>query len=135
MPFRLEVGPRDVAEGQGVLVRRVDRVKETLPLESIPTEIRARLADYQGQLFQRALDFRADNTHLADGYDEFKAILEKVGGFVMAHWCGDGACEKQVGADSGATIRVVPFDSADEPGKCLVDGRPSERRVLFARAY
>jgi prolyl-tRNA synthetase len=135
VPFRLEVGPRDVAEGQGVLVRRVDRVKETLVLESIPTEIRARLADYQGQLFQRALDFRADNTHLADGYDEFKAILEKVGGFVMAHWCGEGACEKQVSADTGATIRVVPFNSADEPGLCLVDGRPSERRVLFARAY
>jgi len=135
VPFRLEVGPREVAAGEGVLVRRVDRVKETLMLDALPTEIRLRLADYQAQLFQRALDFRADNTHLADGYDEFKAILDKVGGFVMAHWCGDGACEKQVSADTGATIRVVPFDAPDETGTCLIDGRPSERRVLFARAY
>ena len=93
------------------------------------------LADYQHMLFQRALDFRAANTHFADTYDEFKAVLDKEGGFLMAPWCGDAACEKQINADTGATIRVIPFDSPDEPGKCLVDGKPSERRVLFARAY
>ena len=53
----------------------------------------------------------------------------------MAPWCGDAACEKQVNAETGATIRVIPFDSPDEPGKCLIDGKPSERRVVFARAY
>ncbi len=135
VPFRLEIGPRDVAAGQGVLVRRVDREKQTVGLDALAAELPGRLADYQQGLLQRALDFRAQNTHFADGYDEFKAILDKEGGFLMAHWCGDGACEKQVNADTGATIRVIPFDSPDEPGKCLVDGRPSERRVLFARAY
>ena len=135
VPYRLEVGPRDVASSQGVLVRRVDRAKQTIGLDALAAELPTRLADYQQLLFQRALDFRAENTHLADGYDEFKAILDKEGGFLMAHWCGDVACERQVNADTGATIRVIPFDSPDEPGKCLVDGRPSERRVLFARSY
>jgi prolyl-tRNA synthetase len=135
VPLRLEVGPRDVAAGQGVLVRRTDRDKRTLALEALSTELPRRLAEYQGDLFQRAVDFRAENTHFADSYAEFRAVLEKVGGFLMAHWCGDDACEKQVNADTGATIRVVPFDSPEEAGKCLIDGRPSEKRVLFARAY
>jgi prolyl-tRNA synthetase len=135
VPYRLEIGPRDVAAGQGVLVRRIDREKQAIPLAGLATELPRILADYQQALFQRALDFRADNTHYADSYEEFKAVLDKEGGFLMAPWCGDGACEKQISAETSATIRVIPFDSPDEPGKCLVDGRPSERRVLFARAY
>ena len=135
VPYRLEIGPRDVAAGQGVLVRRLDRAKETLPLTALATELPGRLADYQAALFQRALDFRSENTHFADGYDEFKAVLEKEGGFLMAHWCGDGECEKRVAAETGATIRVVPFDAPVEDGSCLIDGRPSKQRVVFARAY
>jgi prolyl-tRNA synthetase len=135
VPFRLEIGPRDVAAEQAVLVRRVDRSKETLGLGALPAELPGRLAAYQALLFQRALDFRAANTHFADGYDEFKAVLEKEGGFVMAHWCGDGECEKRVAAETGATIRVVPFDAPPDAGPCLIDGRPAEHRVLFARAY
>ena len=135
VPYRLEVGPRDVAVNQGVLVRRVDRHKQTVNLDSLATELPNRLVEYQQALFQRALEFRAENTHLADGYDEFKAILDKQGGFLMAHWCGNGECEKRVAAETSATIRVVPFDAPAEAGRCLVDGRPSERRVVFARAY
>jgi prolyl-tRNA synthetase len=135
VPFRLEIGPRDVAAGQGVLVRRVDRYKESLPLESLAADLPARLADYQAGLFQRALEFRAQNTHRVDGYDDLRAVLDGQGGFVMAHWCGDGSCEKQINTDTGATIRVVPFDSEDEPGQCVRDGRVSPRRVLLARAY
>ena len=135
VPYRLEVGPRDVAAGQGVLVRRVDRNKESVALTSLAAELPARLADYQHSLFQRALDFRAANTHMADTYDELKAILDKEGGFIMAPWCGSGDCEKQINADTGATIRCIPFDSPDEAGKCIVDGKSSERRVLIARAY
>ena len=73
MPYRLEVGPRDVAAGQGVLVRRVDRDKQAMSLDALPAELPNLLADYQKMLFQRALDFRAANTHMADTYDEFKA--------------------------------------------------------------
>ena len=135
VPFRLEIGPRDVAAGQGVLVRRVDRAKEAMALEALPAELAGRLADYQAKLFQRALDFRKENTHRLDSYEEFRAVLDDRGGFIMAHWCGESECEKQINADTGATIRVVPFDSEDEPGACVRDGRASARRVLFARAY
>jgi prolyl-tRNA synthetase len=135
VPYRLEIGPRDVAAGQGVLVRRVDRDKQTIGLDAVAGELPKMLADYQKMLFQRALDFRAANTHYADTYDEFKAVLDKLAGFVLAPWCGDGNCEKQINAETGATIRVIPFDSPDEAGKCIYDGKPSERRVLFARAY
>lgn len=135
VPFRLEIGPRDVAVGQAVLVRRLDRAKEALPLSALAEQLPLRLAAYQAELFQRALAFRAENTHHVDTYDELKQALEEKGGFLLAPWCGDGACEKRINAETGATIRVVPFDSPDEAGPCLVDGRPSERRVLFARAY
>jgi prolyl-tRNA synthetase len=135
VPYRLEIGPRDVAAGQGVLVRRVDREKDTLPLDALAAELPARLEAYQRLLFGRALDFRAQNSHHVDDYETFRSTLEGQGGFLMAPWCGDGDCEKQINADTGATIRVVPFDSPDESGNCVRDGRPSERRVVFARAY
>ena len=135
VPFRLEVGPRDVAAGQAVLVTRVDRAKEPVPLDALAQQLPERLAAYQARLFQRALDFREENTHRVDGYDDFKSTLDERGGFLLAPWCGDATCEKQVNADTGATIRVIPFDAEDESGACVVDGRPSERRALFARAY
>ncbi len=135
VPYRLEIGPRDVAAGQAVLVRRTDRSKEALPLDALGAELPDRLAAYQAALFQRALDFRSAHTHHVDTYADFKHVLDEDGGFLMAPWCGGDECEKQINADTGATIRVVPFDSPDEAGTCLVDDRPSERRVLFARAY
>jgi prolyl-tRNA synthetase len=135
VPYRLEIGPRDVAAGQAVLVRRLDRAKEALPIEALAAEVPLRLAAYQAALFQRALDFRTANTHHVETYDAFKRVLEESGGFLMAPWCGDAACERQINEETGATIRVVPFDAPAEPGKCLIDGRPSERRALFARAY
>lgn len=135
VPFRLEIGPRDVAAGQCVLVRRVDRTKEPVALDALVSELPERLAAYQALLFQRALDFREANTHRVDTYDEFRKVIDADGGFLMAPWCGSEECEKQINTDTGATIRVIPFDSPDEMGACLVDGNPSERRVLFARAY
>jgi prolyl-tRNA synthetase len=135
VPLRLEIGPRDVAAGQAVIVRRLDRAKETLPLEAIAADLPGRLSAYQAALFQRALDFRTANTHEVDTYDDFKAAVEGPGGFLMAPWCGSAECEQQINSDTGATIRCIPFDSADEQGACIIDGKPSERRVLFARAY
>jgi prolyl-tRNA synthetase len=135
VPYRLEIGPRDLATNQGVLVRRVDREKQTVDLAGLAAELPTRLADYQQMLFQRALDFRAASTHYADSYEEFKAVLEKEGGFLMAPWCGSADCEKQINNETGASIRVIPFDSPDEQGKCMIDGAASERRVLFARSY
>jgi prolyl-tRNA synthetase len=135
VPLRLEIGPRDVAAGQGVIVRRLDRAKETLPLDAIAGELPGRLAAYQHAVFQRALDFREANTHHVDGWDDFASVLADQGGFVWAHWCGSAECEARVSADTGATIRNIPFDSPDESGRCVADGQPSERRVVFAKAY
>ena len=135
VPFRLEVGPRDVAADQAVLVKRTDRSKEALPIGALTGELPRRLDAYQAELFRRALDFREVNTRRVDTYAEFKAALEEGGGFLLAPWCGDAACERRISEETGATIRVIPSNAADEPGACLIDGRPSERRALFARAY
>jgi prolyl-tRNA synthetase len=135
VPFRLEVGPRDVAAQQGVLVKRIDRSKESVPLSALPADLPGRLDAYQQEVFQRAKSFLAENTHNVDSYDEFKRLVDGPGGFIYAHWCGETSCEQKVNADTGATIRLVPFDPPQEDGACLVDGRPSKQRVLFARAY
>ena len=135
MPYRLEIGPRDVAAGQGVLVRRVDREKETVAIGDLAAELPGLLAEYQQMLFQRATRVPRLRTPTRSTTTRVREVLDQQGGFLMAPWCGDGACEKQINAETGATIRVIPFDSPDEPGACIVDGRRSERRVLFARAY
>lgn len=139
VPYRLEVGPRDVAAGQAVLVRRTDRAKEPIATDALAAELPRRLAAYQAGLFERALEFRTANTHRVDDYPGFKATLEERGGFLLAHWCGDAACERRINEETGATIRVIPFTTQDggeaETGSCLIDGRPSPQRVVFARAY
>jgi prolyl-tRNA synthetase len=135
VPLRLEIGPRDVAAGQVMVVRRFDRAKEAVPLTSLAEELPRRLADYQAAVLQRAIDFREQHTHRTDSLGEMGEILTAGGGFMLAPWCGSAECEKAVSAENGATIRVIPFDSPDEAGACIVDSRPSQRRVLFARAY
>jgi prolyl-tRNA synthetase len=135
VPFRIEVGPRDVAAESVMLVRRLDRAKESLPVGALAQELPARLAAYQADVFQRALDFREANTHAADTLGEMGEILDGPGGFILAPWCGSAECEKAVSEANGATIRVIPFDAAEEAGACVIDGAPSERRALFARAY
>jgi prolyl-tRNA synthetase len=135
VPFRLEIGPRDVAADSAMLVRRLDRAKESLPLSALAEELPRRLVQYQADVFTRALEFREANTHAVDSLGEMSEVLDGEGGFLMAPWCGSAECEKAVAGENGATIRVVPFDSPDEAGRCVVDGAPSERRVLFARSY
>ena len=135
VPFRLEIGPRDVAAESAMLVRRLDRVKQSLPLASLAEELPKRLAAYQAEVFGRAKAFQLENTHSVDTLGEMTEALDAQGGFFMAPWCGSAECEKAVSVTNGATIRVIPFDSPDDPGACVVDGAPSERRVLFARSY
>ena len=93
----------------------------------------------QRDVFQRALDFREANIHRVDGYDEFREQLDSEGGFFLAHWDGSAETEERVQQETKATIRcipLIPLDPADaEPGECMVTGKPSEQRVIFARAY
>ena len=135
IPVRIEVGPRDVAKQCGMVARRDVREKESIELESITAHVCDLLEKIQENLFQRALEFREQNTRRAKNYEEFCEIMKKEGGFVMAHWNGSPEVEAKIKGDTKATIRCIPLDSEPVPGKCMVTGEPSEREVVFAVAY
>ena len=135
IPVRIEVGPRDVAKQCGMVARRDVREKESVELESITAHVCDLLEKIQENLFQRALEFREQNTRRAKNYEEFCEIMKKEGGFVMAHWNGSPEVEAKIKGDTKATIRCIPLDPDPVPGKCMVTGEPSEREVVFAVAY
>ena len=135
IPVRIEVGPRDVAKQCGMVARRDVREKESVELESITAHVCDLLEKIQENLFQRALEFREQNTRRAKNYEEFCEIMKKEGGFVMAHWNGSPEVEAKIKGDTKATIRCIPLDPDPVPGKCMVTGGPSEREVVFAVAY
>ena len=135
IPVRIEVGPRDVAKQCGMVARRDVREKESVELESITAHVCDLLEKIQENLFQRALEFREQNTRRAKNYEEFCEIMKKEGGFVMAYWNGSPEVEAKIKGDTKATIRCIPLDSNPFPGKCMVTGEPSEREVVFAVAY
>jgi prolyl-tRNA synthetase len=89
----------------------------------------------QTAIFKKAEAFKADNTYTVDTYDEFKKILETKPGFIYAHWDGTSETEEKIKAETKATIRCIPLNSAAESGKCIYSGQPSTQRVLFAKAY
>lgn len=93
------------------------------------------LQDIQKNIYQRALDFREAHTTRVDSYEEFKQVLDEKGGFVVAHWDGTGETEERIKEETKATIRCIALNEADEDGVCILTGRPSKRRVYFARAY
>ena len=135
IPVRIEVGPRDVAKQCGMVARRDVREKESIELESITAHVCDLLEKIQENLFQRALEFREQNTRRAKKYEEFCEIMKKEGGFVMAHWNGSPEVEAKIKGDTKATIRCIPLDPDPVAGKCMVTGEPSEREVVFAVAY
>jgi prolyl-tRNA synthetase len=135
VPLRVEVGPRDVTGGVATLVRRDNRAKQQVTLEAIGQTVPALLETMQQELYQKAKDFRIANTHRVDSYDDFKAVLEGEGGFIEAHWNGTSDVEAKIKEETKATIRLIPMDGDPEPGRCMVTGEPSARRVVFAIAY
>jgi prolyl-tRNA synthetase len=135
VPLRLEIGPRDVAADQAVLVRRDTREKRTVPLANLAPAVEDLLAAIQSDLFATAKRALADHTAAVETYEELAERVAANAGWSMAHWCGDAACEATVKAETKATIRCIPHDAPAEPGRCLVCGDASERRVVFARAY
>jgi prolyl-tRNA synthetase len=134
VPVRLAMGPRDLENGTVEVARRDTLEKEVLQLEDIAEKIENLLEKIQDNIYQKALDFRDENTYTADTWKEFKERVEK-GGFVRAHWDGTPETEQKIKDKTKATIRLIPLDEDTEKGECIFTGMPSERRVVFARAY
>ncbi len=135
VPVRLAMGPRDMENGTVELARRDTLTKEVIPVDGVEEYIEKLLEDIQNALFNRAFEFRKVNTTRVDSYDEFKEILESKGGFILAHWDGTSETEEKIKAETKATIRCIPIDAPEENGVCMVTGKPSNKRVLFAIAY
>ena len=134
VPVRLALGSRDLENGTIEVARRDMLTKETYSIEGIEDHIEQLLEDIQKNIYQKALDFRAKTTKTVDTYEEFKVAIEE-GGFILAHWDGTPETEEKIKAETKATIRCIPLQGDKTPGVCMVTGKPSSQRVLFARAY
>lgn len=135
VPVRVVMGPRDMENGTVEIMRRDNFAKEVVNVEGVEEYISTMLDNIQKNMFDKAYDFRAEMTTKVDSYDEFKKVLEEKGGFILAHWDGTVETEEKIKADTKATIRCIPIDAPDEEGVCIVTGKPSHRRVIFAIAY
>ena len=134
VPVRLAMGARDLENGTVEIMRRDTLEKETISFDGIAQHIKQLLDDIQKNIYTKALNFRTSVTREVNSYDEFKVELEK-GGFLSAHWDGTPETEERIKAETKATIRCLPLDGDVTPGVCMVTGKPSARRVLFARSY
>lgn len=135
VPVRITIGSRDIEQGTVEVARRDTLEKETLQIMDIDNKIIHLLDQIQSNLFQRAYAFRENNTYRVDTWEEFKTTLDTTGGFISAHWDGTPETEEKIKEETKATIRVIPLNSPLESGKCIYSGKPSTRRVIFARAY
>lgn len=135
VPVRLAMGARDLENGTIEVMRRDKLEKSTHALEGIVEYIPELLEDIQKNIYQKALNYRQEHTTVVDSYDEFKRVLDEKGGFILAHWDGTPETEAAIKEETKATIRCIPSDGDTTPGTCIYSGKPSARRVLFARAY
>jgi prolyl-tRNA synthetase len=135
VPLRIELGPRDVAADQVVIVNRISGDKQQYSTADALGGIPGLLEDVQRALYDDALRFRDANTHEISSYDEFREGVESEGGFWVGAWCGDIVCEEKVKGETGATIRTLPLQPEDPGAACIVCGRPGTERATWARAY
>jgi len=135
VPVRLAMGARDLENGTVELARRDILTKETVAVDGVEDLIENLLEEIQTSIFQKALDFRTEKTTKVDSYDEFKELLETKTGFFLAHWDGTVETEEKIKNETKATIRCIPFDNELEEGVCMVTGKPSKQRVVFAKSY
>jgi len=134
VPVRLALGPKDLANDAVEIVRRDTGEKIVAPIEECLNSMQSRLDDIQAGLLARARQRLADNTFRVDDYETFKTKLDD-GGFLFCHWDGTPETEERIKEETKATIRCIPLDTPEEQGQCILTGKPSSRRVLFARAY
>ncbi len=135
VPLRVAIGSRDMQNGTVELARRDTKTKETVLQEGLAERIEALLEEIQQNIYQKALKFRDENITPVDSYEEFKRLLDEKPGFLLAHWDGTSETEQQIKEETKATIRCIPLNNPQEEGKCILTGKPSKERVLFARAY
>lgn len=135
VPLRITIGARDLAEGKCEIARRDTMNKELVDIATVTELVKPTLDDIQSNLYNRALQYRLDNTRKADTWEEFVDILEHKGGFISAHWDGTAETEEKIKELTKATIRCIPFDNEKEEGRCVYSGKPSSQRVIFAKAY
>ncbi len=135
IPVRVTVGERDLANGTIEIARRDDLTKTTIQLSEVDTYIEKVLIEIQSSLLQKAQTRMKDLTTKVDTYDEFKKVLDSKAGFVYAHWDGTPETEEKIKEETKATIRCIPLNNPMETGICIYSGKPSQQRVLFARAY
>ena len=135
VPIRLVIGQRDLKNNTYEIARRDTLEKETINADDVVSKIVFLLEDIQRNIYDRALDYRAAHITKVNSYKEFKEVLESKGGFIDAHWDGTAETEERIKEETKATIRCIPIDVKEEMGSCIVTGKPSLKRVLFAKAY
>ncbi len=134
VPVRLGLGMRDLENNTVEVARRDNLTKESVSLDGVVDYVENLLVEIQANIYQKALNFREENTFKVETWDEFKSQIEK-GGFISAHWDGTSETEEKIKQQTKATIRCIPLDAVEEDGKCVFSGEPSNKRVIFAKAY
>lgn len=135
VPVRMVLGPNDLEKNQFEVARRDTMTKEFMPMDGIAENVKKLLADIQKNLFDKAAALRTERTYKVDTWDEFVDVIENKSGFAMAHWDGTAETEEKIKELTKATIRCIPMDAVEEEGKDVLTGKPSSRRVVFAKAY
>ena len=135
IPVRIEIGPRDMENGQAVLVSRVSGEKRIVRQDALVDEVKQLLDDNHQQMFDNAKAFMDSHFRSIETIDELKSEMERERGFYLAGWCGSDVCERQVKEETGATSRNIPFEVKEHKSTCLVCGEKSAHTVVFARAY
>ena len=135
VPVRIAIGPRDLDQKTVEVARRDTKEKQVMPMEGLDNAIAKLLEDIQENIFQKAYQFRQDNTHTVDDYETFKKLLDDKGGLLLAHWDGTAETEEKIKTETKATIRCIPLEGDKTAGTCIYSGKPSKQRVVFARAY
>jgi prolyl-tRNA synthetase len=135
VPVRIAIGPRDVQNETIEVARRDTKEKQVMSMIDLEHKMEHLLTQIQSNLYQRALDYRDEHITAVNTWEEFKDVLEHKTGFVSAHWDGTGETEQKIKEETKATIRCIPLNNVKEAGKCILTGKPSTQRVLFAKAY
>ncbi|MFD2585960.1 proline--tRNA ligase [Croceitalea marina] len=135
VPVRLAIGQRDIENGTFEVARRDTFEKQSVPADEVVERVISLMDEIQKNIYKKALDHRASHITEVDSYEEFKKVLEEKGGFISAHWDGTMETEDKIKEETKATIRCIPIDVKEVVGECIVTGKPSPYRVLFAKAY